>query len=200
MEIHNSTVNVLEYLRKFAPVYTLQGNVGIPGDTRVKEEKEKWGLKLPSTMGAIRKMKNVHLVKNQVRVIDGIRVGFLEYFVDTCWVQNFKPSDYKKSMKEAKKETGKAKRILKRFKDLDIFICHQPPYGYLDKVNNPAAPKHWNGKHAGSKTILEFVKKKQPPYVFSAHIHEGEGKTKIGKSEVYNLGVCGYKVVEIQNP
>jgi Icc-related predicted phosphoesterase len=200
MEVHNSTMNVLKYLSKFAPVYTITGNVAVFTDAEAKKRGKKWNIKFPSTVREIKKLKNVHIIKNRLRVIKGVRIGFLEFFVDTNWVQDFKPSDYKKRMREAKKETEKAKRILRRFNDLDIFICHQPPYGYLDKVDNPAAPKHWQGNHAGSKAILEFVKKKQPPYVFSAHMHEGEGKTKIGKSEVYNLGVCGYKILNLQNP
>jgi Icc-related predicted phosphoesterase len=104
-------------------------------------------------------------------------------------------------MKKAKRATDKAKKILKQFKDMDILVCHQPPYGILDKVSsryNP--PKNWIGKRAGSKIILDYVKKVQPRYVFCGHIHEGEGVKKIGKSEVYNLGVGGHKIVEIQNP
>jgi len=121
----------------------------------------------------------------------------LEYFIDTCWVREFKLRDYKKMLKRARKQTDKARRILKRFGKVDILVCHQPPYGYLDKVTGKyGAPKFYRGKHAGSKVILDYIKKHQPKYVFCGHIHEGEGKTKIGKTEVYNLGVAGHKIVE----
>ena len=86
---------------------------------------------------------------------------------------------------------------MKRFDELDVLVCHQPPYGFLDKVTFKGAPKHWQGKHAGSKTILDYIRKNQPQYAFCGHIHEGEGKTRIGRTEVYNLGVCGYKIVEL---
>ncbi|MFQ5531940.1 MAG: hypothetical protein ACE5ES_04955 [Candidatus Nanoarchaeia archaeon] len=78
-------------------------------------------------------------------------------------------------------------------------MCHQPPFGYLDKVSGKfGAPKHWRGKHAGSKVILDYIKKHQPKYVFCGHIHEGKGKTKIGKSIVYNVGFNGdYVVIDI---
>jgi len=79
---------------------------------------------------------------------------------------------------------------------VDILVCHQPPYGILDKVTNKAAPKHWLGLHAGSKVIFDYIKKQEPRYVFCGHIHEGEGRARIGKSEVYNLGVGGWKIVE----
>jgi Icc-related predicted phosphoesterase len=198
MEIHNSTLGILKYLSRFAPVYTIEGNVAIFTDFEAKKNSKKWGTKFPSTIKEIKKLGNVHLVKNRLRILNKIRIGFLEWFTDTCWIKEFKPADYRKRMKKAKKETDKARRVLKRFKGLDILICHQPPYGYLDKVKNPAAPKHWQGNRAGSKVILDYVKKRQPPYVFSAHIHEGKGKTKIGKTEVYNLGVAGHKILKVK--
>ncbi|MEK6945335.1 MAG: metallophosphoesterase [Nanoarchaeota archaeon] len=199
MEIHNSTIEVLKYLSKIAPVYSLQGNVGIPSTPQIKKEKKKYGLNLPSTREKINSMKDFYLVKNSVKTIEGLRIGFLEYFVDTNWVQDFKPSDYKKRLQKAKKETDKAREILNRFGRLNILVCHQPPYGYLDKVSGKfGAPKHWHGKHAGSKVILDYIKKYQPKYVFCGHIHEGKGKTMVGKSEVYNVGFNGdYVVVDI---
>jgi|TARA_Y100000310_G_scaffold335720_1_gene418483 Icc-related predicted phosphoesterase len=179
-EIHNSSKFVLKYLSKFAPVYTIGGNVRLD---YVK----------------VNKMKNISFVKNTVRTIHGLRIGFLEYFVDTNWVQDFKPSDYSKKLKSAKKETEKAKKILKRFGEVDILICHQPPYGILDKVTNKHAPKAWYGKNAGSKVILDYIKKKQPKYVFCGHIHEGKGKKKIGKSLVENVGLTGdYSILNIK--
>jgi Icc-related predicted phosphoesterase len=196
-EIHLSTINILKYFSNYAPIYFILGNVGILTKSKIREDKERYGVIIPSTMDKINSMKNTFLVKNRLRQIGKKRIGFLEYFVDSCWVKEFKPGNYKKSMKKAKKQTEKAKRILERFRDLDILVCHQPPYGYLDKVNFKQAPKNWQGKHAGSKTILNYIKKYQPKYVFCGHIHEGEGKVKIGKTEVYNLGLAGHKIIKI---
>lgn len=194
-EIHYSTIDLLRYLSKHAPVYTIQGNVGIPTLANVREDKERYGISLPCTRILVDKMPNVNLVKNRLRLVQGLRVGFLEFFVDTCWVRNFRPKDYKERIKKAKKQTDKARRILKRFSDLDILICHQPPYGILDKVNFPEAPKYYQGKHAGSQVILEYIKKKHPRLVLCGHIHEGKGRKKIGKTEIFNLGCCGnYKI------
>lgn len=198
MEIHDSTLNILRYLSKFAPVYTIQGNVGIPTLADVRKEKEKFGIRVPSTRHVMDKMKGVSMVKNRVRVINDLRIGFLEYYTDVSWVRNFKPGDYQKKMKRARKQTDRARRVLKRFGKVDIFVCHQPPFGVLDRVNFPGAPKDWRGKHAGGKAILDYVKKAQPKYVFCGHIHEGEGHRKVGRSEVWNLGVAGWKVVEFK--
>jgi len=76
-------------------------------------------------------------------------------------------------------------------------LCHQPPYGVLDKVTARFAPPAWRGKHAGSKSILKYIKAKQPKYVFCGHIHEGKGMQRVGKTEVYNLGCGGYKIIEV---
>jgi len=199
-EIYGSTINILEYLSKIAQTYSILGNIGTDmiKNSEVKKDENKFKIKLPYLKKGISKINNFYRVKNVVRNINGLRVGFLEYFIDTSWVKEFKPSDYNNRLNKAKKETIKAKRILKNFKNLDILVCHQPPYGYLDKISskyNP--PKNWIGKHAGSKVILDYVKKYQPKYVFCGHIHEGEGKVKIGKTEVYNLGVAGHKIINL---
>lgn len=202
MEIYSSTLDILKYVSKFAHTYSILGNVGtnIIRDSWVRKKERKNKIKLPSFNFGIGKLKNFYVVQNRLRNLDWLRVGFLEYFIDTCWVREFKPTIYKKSFKSAKKETDKAKRVLKRFgKELDILVCHQPPYGYLDKVNFPGIPKAWKGKHAGSKVILDYIKKYQPKYVFCGHIHEGEGMKKIGKTEVYNLGVVGHKIIELNH-
>ena len=105
--------------------------------------------------------------------------------------------DRNKVEKEAKRESNKAKRILRNFKEIDILLCHQPPYGILDEVNSPGISKYWQGKHAGSKVILDYVGKKQPKLVLCGHIHEGKGMRRVGKTEIYNLGVAGYKIFQI---
>ena len=121
----------------------------------------------------------------------------MEYFVDDIWVRTFKPKkDYDKRLTRAVRDTKRAKCILNWFGGIDILVCHQPPYGVLDKVTAKFAPKSWQGLHAGIKVILDYINKKQPIYVFCGHIHEGEGKARIGKTEVYNLGVGGHKIVE----
>lgn len=198
MEVYNSTINVLEFLSKIAKVYTLQGDVRISTKSRVKAMYKEYGLKLPSTMERIKKMKKVKLVKNMVRRVNGLRIGFLEVYDDVQWVKDFKPSNYRERMSDAKKETAKVKRILQRFGKLDILVSHQPPYGYLDKVSGKyGAPKKWQGKHAGGKAILDYIKKYQPKYVFCGHIHEGEGKAVIGKTKVFNLGFAGHILIEL---
>ena len=127
-----------------------------------------------------------------------LKIGFLEYFTDNSWVKEFQSKD-KKTIKRARLGTAKAKRVLKRFGKVDILVCHQPPYGVLDKVGKEGgAPKKWQGKHAGSKAVLDYIKKYQPQYCLCGHIHEGNGEKKIGKTRVINLGLHGWKIIDIE--
>ena len=195
MEIYNSTMGIMRYLRKFAPVFTIFGNIESSNhDTR--EESREIGVALPFLSNDLNALPNVRIINNRIANFEGIRIGGLGYFIDTNWVQEFKPSNFRKRMAGAKKQTAKAKRVLRNFGPVDILVCHQPPYGVLDKVTAKYAPKHWQGKHAGSKTILQYIKSKSPKYVFCGHIHEGQGMKRIGRTEVHNLGVGEHKVVE----
>ena len=199
MQIYDSSLDVWKYLSKVAPTYSILGNVGMTMiyDWKMKKEEKKYGMKLPSLRQGMNKINDFYFVRNVVRNIGGLRIGFLEYFNDVCWYKEFNNKN-KKRITKAKEETAKAKKILKNFGSLDILVCHHPPFGYLDKVSGKyGAPKDYIGKRAGSKVILDYIKRYQPKYVFCGHIHEGEGKAKIGKTEVYNLGVAGHKVIQL---
>jgi len=146
-EIYDSSMEILKYLSRFAPVYTIVGNVW-GSDKHVKKDEKRFGIKLPHLHEDIKKLKNVYLVRNSIRNINGLKIGFLEYFFDIYWSREFKIKDIEK-IEAAKKETDKAKKILKRFakSKIDILVCHQPPYGTLDKVSSKyGAPKKWIGK------------------------------------------------------
>jgi Icc-related predicted phosphoesterase len=196
MEAYDSTINLIKYLSKFAPVYTIFGNVESSNHETRKKSKE-IGLPLPFLYDSLNALHGVRVVNNVLTNFEGVRIGGLKYFIDTGWVREFRPSDFRDKMALAKKQTDKARKVLQGFNDLDILVCHQPPYGYLDKVTSKFAPKSYQGKHAGSPTILKYIQSRQPKYVFCGHIHEGEGMKRIGKTEVYNLGVANYKIVEI---
>ena len=197
MEAYNSTMKVVKYLRKFAPVFTIFGNVE-SSNYETRKIARNMNINLPYLSNELNALRDVRVINNRVANFKGVRIGGLEYFVDTSWVREFKPSDYRERLAESKKQTDKAKKTLRWFNSLDILLCHQPPYGVLDKVTAKFAPKEWRGKHAGSKTVLKYIKSKSPKYVFCGHIHEGEGRQEIGQTEIYNLGVGGYKIIEMK--
>lgn len=199
-EIYDSTLKVLKKFSKYAPTYFILGNIGTTmiKNSEMEKDEKKYGIKLPRLKEGINSIENCFLVRNRVLNLEGIRVGFLEYFNDVCWDNEFGTKD-KKKIKMAKKETKHHKKVLNNFKKLDFFIFHQPPYGVLDRVGLPA-PKAWHGKHAGSKVILNYIKKEKPSYGFCGHIHEAVGKDKIGKTILYNLGASGsYLFLDFDN-
>lgn len=89
----------------------------------------------------------------------------------------------------------KLNELLEKDKDC-ILVSHAPPYGYLDVVKNEVT--NFKRKHVGSKILLSAIKKHQPRIVFCGHIHEAQGKAKIGKTEVYNLGERRYIVMDLE--
>lgn len=177
-EVEESTLKILKFFSRFkVPIYTLVGNVPFKK----------------------RKMKNVNIVQNKMITIRGMKFAFLENFVEMHWFKEFKVKD-KNRMKKGRKETLMAKKIINKFSKhkADILVSHLPPYGILDKFDNPIGQKHWQGKHAGSKLVLAYIKKYQPKYVFCGHMHEAKGKAKIGKTIIYNVGYSGdYLVKEV---
>jgi Icc-related predicted phosphoesterase len=190
MEAYNSSIKFVKFLSRKTKVFVIFGNVE-SSNKETRELSKEIGLNLPFLFNDLNSIKNVRVLNNRVAKFKGLRIGGLKYFLDTSWVKEFKPSDYKKRFSEAKKETEKARNTLNWMGELDVLVCHQPPYGVLDKVSFKGAPKHWIGKNAGSKVILSYIKKNSPKYVFCGHIHEGKGKRKLGKTEVYNVGSFG---------
>jgi uncharacterized protein len=67
-----------------------------------------------------------------------------------------------------------------------VLVCHAPPYGTpLDQVRP--------GLHAGSRSVRDFLEKRQPEYFFCGHIHEAEGVVaQLGKTRAQNVGKQGY--------
>lgn len=195
MEAYNSTIKIVKYLSKHSNVYIIFGNVE-SSNYETKKISKRIGIKLPLLYNDLNSMKNVKIINDKTVVYKGIKIGGLEYFIDRGWVKRFKPKD-REALKESTKETAQIKKILNKFGNVDILVCHQPPYGILDKVSAKFAPKEWQGKHAGSEIILDYIKKYQPKYVFCGHIHEAEGFKKLNKTNVYNLGVANYKIIQI---
>ncbi len=191
MEPYTSTVRLVRYLARHAPVYTVFGNIEC-SNQETKDIAEAIGLPLPFIYDALRKIKGVTIINNRIVKMGGIRIGGVEYFLDASWVQEFRPKDYAEHLFFAKKESKKVERLLQHYGKIDLLVAHQPPYKVLDKVTAKFAPAHWRGKHAGSKVLLQYIKKTQPTFVVCGHIHEGEGRMKVGKTQVFNLGVAGY--------
>ncbi len=66
-----------------------------------------------------------------------------------------------------------------------ILMTHAPPHKTsLDLI--------WSGKHVGSKTYRDFIKKVQPTIAICGHIHEASGlQENLGKTLIINPGPGG---------
>jgi Icc-related predicted phosphoesterase len=62
-----------------------------------------------------------------------------------------------------------------------VFVTHQPP---LNTVNDRLP----NGRHVGSNSIYNFIRKVQPLICLTGHIHEGIGIDTIGRTQIVNPG------------
>ncbi|MGV8168932.1 MAG: metallophosphoesterase family protein [Candidatus Nanoarchaeia archaeon] len=195
MESVNSTIVLIKYLVKFAPVRTIFGNVEYSKKS-TKKLSEEIKIKLPFIEEEINKIRGAEVVNDKLLRFKNLEIGCLQFFTDVEWARTFMPENQALKIR-AEKQTKRAEKALKKFGSADILLCHQPPYGIMDKIVAAYAPKKWQGLHAGSKLILKYIKTKQPKYVFCGHIHEGQGMQKIGKTEIHNLGECGYKIIEV---
>jgi Icc-related predicted phosphoesterase len=65
-----------------------------------------------------------------------------------------------------------------------VLLVHSPPFGHVDVSGE--------GRHLGSRAVLEAIERIGPPLVLCGHIHESWGtESRIGPSRVVNLGPDG---------
>ncbi len=115
--------------------------------------------------------------------------------------------DEKPTKKEKRDYTRNFKKIKKLFKGKNpkqiILLTHNVPFKTkLDKITSRKAPKSVRGKHFGSLIAQKIIKKYHPLIAIGGHMHEGQGKTRIGKTLVINSGPASegkYTVIDIEN-
>lgn len=65
----------------------------------------------------------------------------------------------------------------------EVYVFHQPPYGYLDEASR--------GKHIGSKKLLPIVRNNEPRLILSGHVHEDRGIVEEDSMAFMNPGPAG---------
>jgi hypothetical protein len=95
------------------------------------------------------------------------------------------PTPFETPGEYSEEEIAEKLRIFDGLKPM-IAICHAPPYGTsLDRITNL--------RHAGSKSVREFLLREEPRYFFCGHIHEAAGVAeKLGSTSAMNVGKKGY--------
>ena len=193
---HATALKLAAYLAGCCPVFIVRGNADL-SNYDIRKFARTFGVELPFLYQQLGAIRGVRLIDNRVASFQGLRIGGIKYFTDICWAEEFELDGLERIKRRALQDTEKIRGVLGRFGRLDILLSHIPPYGVLDRVDSASIPASWVGRHAGSKTILEFIRRQQPRYVFCGHIHEGEGFEKLGRTEVYNLGMGGCKIIEL---
>jgi Icc-related predicted phosphoesterase len=196
LQSHETALRLASYIAGYCPVYIVRGNADISNyDTR--KFAHTFGIELPYLYQDLIKINGLRLIDNRLAVFRGVRIGGIKYFTDISWAREFELDGLPKIRERALRDTQNTSRVLGGFGKLDILVTHVPPYGVLDRVDSKTIPPSWVGRHAGSRAILEYTQRQQPDYVLCGHIHEAEGYERVGKSQVYNLGCGGYKIIEI---
>ncbi len=196
IESHRTALRLISYVAKFCPVYIVRGNADL-SNYDIRKFAHTFRTELPYLYQGLLETKNVYLIDNRLAVVNGARIGGLKFFSDISWVEEFELGGIAKIKEKALRETQRARRVLERFGRLDILLTHVPPYGVLDQVDSKVIPPSWVGRHAGSKVVLDYIMDTQTRYVICGHIHEAEGYRMLGKSQVYNLGLGGYQIIEL---
>ena len=75
---------------------------------------------------------------------------------------------------------------LKEMPYCDIFICHSPIARITDRPESYA--------HQGSEAIRNYIKEKQPKFVFHGHVHKSLGG-QIGNTSI--VSIYGHKVIQL---
>ena len=193
---HQTALKLAAYLAGCCPVFIVRGNADL-SNYDIRKFTHTFGVELPFLYQQLSAIRGVRLIDNRVAGFRGLRIGGVKYFTDICWAEEFELASIEKIRRRALQDTEKISGVLGRFGRLDILLTHVPPYGVLDRVESASIPPSWIGRHAGSRTVLEYIHEQQPRYVFCGHIHESEGFEKLGQTEVYNLGMGGYKIIEL---
>jgi hypothetical protein len=154
------------------PVFLIIGN----GDYgKLIENTEYAPLKLPYKIESeCKNSKNVSYINLKIKKFDKFSIVGLDSII---------------ILKEWRKGKDIDKEITKIFKSTKqpiIFLTHDPPYGILDKIKYKRSPVY--GRHVGDKLTRELIEKFQPTINICGHMHENQGKGKIGKTLVVNAG------------
>jgi len=94
----------------------------------------------------------------------------------------------KKAFRKMNSDNKKAfKKLKKHWRANTIFISHNCPYNSkLDKLKKGPS----RGKHYGSWLARKIIKELKPELTICGHMHENQGKCKIGKTMIVNPGAA----------
>jgi len=153
-------------------------------------DKKIWQVK-KSNIQFYKKLKNLSEITYSKTKFKNIAfIGFGGYMDTDSMMQREKKNGDKNKIKRLISRRQKSKRrlfnIIEKTSGKRIFVFHYPPAKVFDKVNDKKNPYH--GETMGVDFFRQAIKKYNPSLVLCGHMHEYQGKTKIGKTLVVNPG------------
>lgn len=124
--------------------------------------------------------KNIELLHRK-----GVKIG--NY--NLVGFSGYRPYSVKKgnNKQSSKKFERQLEKLLSKYRKNVILVTHDVPYGTeMDKVKYKASPAF--GEHVGDRIIRKALEKYKPLLHVCGHMHENQGKEKIGKTLVVNPG------------
>jgi len=188
---------ILDYLNSLGKrIITITGNHDFSGQMEAikgysSQSDKKYLIDYFSKM--IKKLKNIELFDYKAKIVgDFVFIGYPR----STFPGHVKSRKFRSQKKKLEK------LFKKHRKKKIIFVSHNVPYktGKLDIIRAKDAHKKAKGKHYGAKISQRLIKKYKPLLCICGHMHENQGKVKMGKTTVINTGPCldkQYAIIKI---
>jgi len=140
-----------------------------------------------SRLNFVKKIKNIKEMTYGVSKYKGLSfLGFGAYMDATANAIHRDKEWQERVDKRHDKSKRKMESLVRKIGKKSIFILHYPPKGVFDIIKDKKNPFH------GGSTGIDFFRKatiqKKPFLVLCGHMHEYQGKKRIGNSLVVNPG------------
>lgn len=142
-----------------------------------------------SRLNFLKKIKNIKEMNYKIRKYK--RISFLGFggYLDAIANEKHRDKEWQKRVdlriREAEK---KIYSLIKKIDKKAIFVFHYPPLGVFDKILDKKNP-YYKGS-TGINVFRKAILKKKPSLVLCGHMHEYQGKKKLGYSVVVNPGAA----------
>ena len=74
----------------------------------------------------------------------------------------------------------------------DVLITHGPPFGVMDWVDR--------GEHVGCEELRDAVLRVEPRLHVFGHIHNGYGRSRLGRTTCVNASICSERYEPVNEP
>ena len=186
---------VLKELNSLGKGFYIFGNgddgwYNYPFDRRILQAKK-------SRVRFLKKIKNIKEMTYKVKNYNKISfLGFGGYMDASANYNTRKGKKTKDSikrydhvMKRLRKAKKKLESLLKKTKYKEkIFVFHYPPKGFFDIIKQKGNP--YSGGSVGVDFFAKAIRKHQPLIAFCGHMHEYQGKKKLGNTWIINPGAA----------